>query len=114
MPIAHGDRKGHRRKVEAAAREDPAAIVSGSRIGRRDREALVVIAAGIRDVPPENPAVAAVAGRPEESPREGLEDMADQVGEAADRRAADEKVAVADPRDDRPRRAAQAEAGAHR
>ena len=93
MPIVHGDRSGRQRKVEAAAREDQAVNVGGSRIGRRDREALVAIAAGSRDVPPESPAVGAVAGRPE-SPKESLEDRAAQVGEAAaDRRAADERVA---------------------
>ena len=84
MPIVHGDRSDRQRKVEAAAREDQAANVGGSRIGRRDREALVAIAAGSRDVRPENPVVGAVAGRPE-SLKESLEDRADAGGRGGGR-----------------------------
>ena len=114
MPIVHGDRSGRQRKVEAAAREEQAANAGGNRIGRRDREALVVIAAGSRDARLPSQVVVAAAGR-RASLEESRQDQAGQVGIAADgRQAVDEKVAAEDRRVDRPRRPGQTEAGDHR
>ena len=59
-----------RGQVEAAAREDQAATWVEAESACRDREAVVAIAAGSRDVRPESPAVATtVAGSPDKAAR---------------------------------------------
>ena len=111
----HGDRSGRQRKVEAAAREDQAAergCEAGSAAGTA--EAPVAIAAGSRDVRPENPAVA----QPRLDARKAPEDSRRGPGGAGRARwrpaarVADERVAAAAVRDDRPRRPASSQAGA--